>query len=1158
MIPPFASVVEGSIRVLEVETDDQFEHLDESDSDGQSTLAPDEARDDDISSIGSSHHFPVGEIGEPSHSWERNENQSQSDSDEHDVDGTFLVSGSPQVLQLDNDNPYPWLNDDLPDPDEQIMGQEDAQASIQFAAHHQGYLQDEIEQIMNLGEEDDTPWIAVTFGLGLVDLGQREVQFQPHDLEELAANVLQTWADHAAYGDLILYHVHPQPYDYTGPRTIALLVVVDLPESMDESIRHVLVFEQSAGEVQTRARPYGARLTSEASDKEIMAQLSLHAHCIPFALRMCKVRLGTTFMERKQFYEFEHGTLCRTWIGNTFPQLAEAEQSISDVEKFFLQVTALTEAVDSDEFPKVVCRLHGISPENSPLGFREVIIPVDFLYDLDWIQEFQVIWPFGDENINIHFVSAMTADQHENGKPIFHFIVKCGFRHGTPILVRQHLVPVDHTIRETQGADELWAISVPSGAASVAVVQALSGRPFWYGFCREQHVYPHMSLDGTRLLDVQRDWRPGDLLSIRYLVWEQSHVLTLMLGAAQENFPTEPEFTSFLQRHVNGKRFTNSHVRDQSVTDSTISLSTLRSSWRDNSDPPELQDKMTSDVDAGSHFDGHLNSNCASPLLREGLRANSDPLDSQGCQQFESSAQGPTLHDWQMHAAKIFEAFEDVSWCEHTSDSGFGISKNEPHCKESDDSDLHQLQGCVQQLLEPRDVGLNLDWTHVPGMHPFAVAACQVTEQDSGQKISAANRFHIFTDGSCKGSSATWAFTVLCEQTLPSHKNFIRVGYAAGQVNEVLGPVEQTAQDAEATAIAAAAEFLLSKELPPNMDVFLQYDAQSVGHGSTGQHATVQQNPMVSNRQKIARVLVHMAQRKHIGISGLHVHAHHGNPWNEMVDSLARAVRCGWAPEKSFQWQSTQLFQHPLHCWAWMMVRPDKELPTLSTILRNDAPKDFMGHYDSTLYPRDQGVPNDLPKCTLRVATANVSTLEQDTMLADAEVSFKTNEILHQLLAKNIHVTAIQESRARKSKTIQHGPFTCFVSAALGGVGGVELWINGEALSRIFRCSFTAADVCVWYANHRLMAARFHLQNLTFEIIIGYAPQKGRDASEIQQWWREVDEVFAQTDSQATRFLLEISAVRLAALIQMRLELSVPTLKIWVAKPCVRFANVTN
>ena len=254
---------------------------------------------------------------------------SQADSVESDE--SFLMSGGPPLFQLDDYMQHMWETAGMEDVDMQDEVQdhiEQVQSDILYAPQHLGHLHDEIDRLRDLQNEDGSEWTAATFGLGLVDLGRRDVRFNPFNLRGLLETILRTWSDHSHYGNVVVYNVHPQPVDFLGPRTVAVLVVIEMPESRDVTTRNVLVVEQAAADVGARPQPYGARLTCAASEREILAQLQLHHHCPPFALRPCHVRLGEVILEKGQFYDFDHGSLCRTWIGNVHSKVLQAEQAV--------------------------------------------------------------------------------------------------------------------------------------------------------------------------------------------------------------------------------------------------------------------------------------------------------------------------------------------------------------------------------------------------------------------------------------------------------------------------------------------------------------------------------------------------------------------------------------------------------------------------------------------------------------------------------------------------------------------------------------------------------------------------------------------------------------------------------------------------------------
>ena len=256
-------------------------------------------------------------------------------------------------------------------------------------------------------------------------------------------------------------------------------------------------------------------------------------------------------------------------------------------------------------------------------------------------------------------------------------------------------------------------------------------------------------------------------------------------------------------------------------------------------------------------------------------------------------------------------------------------------------------------------------------------------------------------------------------------------------------------------------------------------------------------------------------------IEGKHVHAHEDHPWNEMVDSIAGAVADGWHPPTKACLRSQNLLDHPLKEWAWMQIHPDAELPALESILVNSPPTKDKGCIDSTL----KNSPLDRPRhqwyTTLRIATANVGTLDQQNVDIRTGVSYKTNEILHQMIQRNIHILAVQEGRARVSRHIPMGPVDCIVAAGEKGQAGVELWFHTDALSKI--CGGTVqfqSDICVWKSTPRILAVSCQLGGIHVDIIVGYAPQAGRPQVEISQWWQDLDAVLTQISPTATLLVM--------------------------------------
>ena len=133
------------------------------------------------------------------------------------------------------------------------------------------------------------------------------------------------------------------------------------------------------------------------------------------------------------------------------------------------------------------------------------------------------------------------------------------------------------------------------------------------------------------------------------------------------------------------------------------------------------------------------------------------------------------------------------------------------------------------------------------------------------------------------------------------------------------------------------------------------FDALAVGFGAMGISNIPVQKDGTSHRQAHARIMMTIleqrTQRFGGSFQGIHVRAHQGQPWNEMSDSIAKAVWRGWKPPVAFEFRSRDLLQHELAAWAWLEISPSEELPDLRTMLQNSKPDADQGCVDSTLRP---------------------------------------------------------------------------------------------------------------------------------------------------------------------------------------------------------------
>lgn len=1074
---PHAALVTGAIRVIEQDSDDGVATEDEVVASERSTNVS-EGQFSDSSSL-TSEGFSWEDSSSPRQwSWEGRENAMPAD----DGDDVALMSSAPVMMQFENPDPYPWqvepfLAEGEPEQD---------MTDTVFADDHQTQLQEYVEQALDGTETEDTVWQAVTFGIGLLDLGRRDFPFSPLRINELPELVQQAWWDHAQYGALTIFHVYPQPSELGGLNSVVLLVRVDSPADIDPDVKNVLVTQKGDPTAGLRPVSYGAKVLSGSTAKEIMVQLDQHKKCRPFTMRECEVRLGTEVMQDDVRYNFDHGLWCCPSFGKRPSFVTNNMQRVERIEEFYFQVDDFFAM--KPEANNIVCHVHGVSPENRPMGHRTIVVHRQDLEGEQWIERMWQLWPFDHPFSPITFCPYASPDMRECQDMIFHFAVDYGSRDGVTVLVKQMIQVADDMPKGDPGVQELWAVVMPYIEISEDPMEALERPPFWQRYARNQNLRMHLQVNSDRFHDVVGQWQDGDVLQMKIFVGQKAQALSILL---KEGHVPDPTF-------------------DELVTEQTSFL------------------QIGANVQHVESFDQGFNEICECLKYNHGDNFNEWQEDSRGCLREcrEANVDLPNSHS-QREDEPARVAHEPLLRQCHEGNMDLMDCQGE-QCTQDSTEAIKALRHDMALVFQEGWKGLNHDFEVVPFLHPFA----RVASQQSVSKENCRNIFHVFTDGSCKRHKAAWAFVVLCEGHVNGSTTYFRIGFAAGNVDEQIGRARCTAADAEATAIIAGAEFLLAKPDLSNMEVFFHYDAIAVGHGACGRQKVVEYGDGYSERQQAARVLISLLQQRATNMQGIHVKAHDGHPWNECADSIAGLVCSGWQPPVTAELRSGPLLANKLRDWAWIEANPNQVMPSLDIILSNEQSAHKQGWADSTLmsvqdFPQDArdrdgklgGQDNRIHTHRIRFATANVGTLDYKGETSCC--SIKANELLRQCQQEGIHVCAIQESRAATSRTITNGPYTRYIAKGTNGQAGVELWLNAPELSKIFHCDFhPEKDVCVWHCSERILAARCRCGAHTLELIVFYAPQRGRGAQVQELWWSQFNDVLQKRDKGAYLFML--------------------------------------
>ena len=418
------------------------------------------------------------------------------------------------------------------------------------------------------------------------------------------------------------------------------------------------------------------------------------------------------------------------------------------------------------------------------------------------------------------------------------------------------------------------------------------------------------------------------------------------------------------------------------------------------------------------------------------------------------------------------------------------------------------LRKALKRVTSGQWQGFNTRFEDIPDLHPSAEAAIH---WNGVGKITPL--LHVYTDGSAKQGEASWAFVVL-NQVGTSHQC---VGYAAGLVDDAIGPCEGTSNDAEATAMIAVAEFVLSLGTFVQ-EVHCHFDALAIGRGASGQQAIVTKHDKLSVRQEAARIMFSLLQST-VNVVMHHVHAHVGNPFNECADSLANAVRKGWTCPEQAALRSRELLHHPLRKWAWIEIAPTAMLPSLQNMQHHPMQTRTETAPDSVLTVNPD-ISEETVRASLRIATANVATMHYNKG-SEGCMSDKANELAHQFHAAKYDVVAFQETRASVSGVRYLGSWLRVISASVKGHGGVEIWLNTESdFFRAMSIKIDAQDVLVWHQDDRILALQVQWPGGGLNFITLYAPQSGSAQDQIRQWWKDFDQIIVKKPSHSPIIIL--------------------------------------
>ena len=382
----------------------------------------------------------------------------------------------------------------------------------------------------------------------------------------------------------------------------------------------------------------------------------------------------------------------------------------------------------------------------------------------------------------------------------------------------------------------------------------------------------------------------------------------------------------------------------------------------------------------------------------------------------------------------------------------------------------------------------------------------------SQSKFDALTRVTFYVDGSFfKDEQASgWSFVAI--GTSPDLPSFL-LGWMTAAITidsddpTWFGALKHDSHQAELSALFMAGWWAL--HLSADVDLVFVFDNMAAGMISAGRWTAQTEGPLAEAARSVHQWNEIRRRGKPASVQYSHIKSHTLHPWNELADCLAK-FSSRTALKLSFPrvYDVSKLIcgKFPLlprMVWLWLAYTGDPSYPegangqvTWQSVQRSDFQQPgFVQPSENPQYEVDVDTYNFH---WLRIASYNVSTLAEKGLENAARPEF----LRAQFDSLHVTIAALQETRARSQLFIEAPEFWRFVSPAVRGCGGTELWFSKKIKfpdgSGWHKDQFT-----VTYFDPEILIMTVHTNFGLWGFANGHAPHSGRSDSERLAWWNK-------------------------------------------------------
>ena len=395
----------------------------------------------------------------------------------------------------------------------------------------------------------------------------------------------------------------------------------------------------------------------------------------------------------------------------------------------------------------------------------------------------------------------------------------------------------------------------------------------------------------------------------------------------------------------------------------------------------------------------------------------------------------------------------------------------------------------------------------------------------------------VFTDGSFDGSKSAWAFVVIAHHS----EGASLVGFQAAAVQtekthrSYAGTLRHSAAQAELEALHWASWWCLKfayTHLWPSFIKF-RWDSTVAGLKACGKaklgdvsiHGTVALR-LRALQQGLETFLGPLA------VAHEHVHAHCGQPLNELADIAAKtALRCQW---------TTDMFPCPTHIelvapkafemlWLFLENHLCPAIPQLPVM--NDGllqwTTETQAHCDdqerakilsTSFFPFRKVHSGNVVTYDFKINTATYNVLSLNDGAPSAKPLLgepgRIALLREQAVAAKIHFLGIQEARTKQGVSTSSSHIRFSSGCTHQGHGGVELWV-----ARGLPFAHTAAgqpvlfreqDFHVVEASPSCLCVTYDSWHISLLVVVAHAPHNGHSEAHRSKWWSDLEDQVVQ------------------------------------------------